>query len=230
MCLICKCNIQCKQTRPCRFSLWCFPVLQWCVSAIFVASTKCVEVGKCFCYLSLQLLQMCKSQVFLIYVCPHFFLKYFLIDWDFSVLYCLFCQWNNKKLWNAFFCSHTHTYTHTQKTHYNVSFHSRTLFPVRNWKRVQFRTLVQVKKSDPWSSNQQLHHQEPVSLRTHLLMDRFSVSVHRNTLEPVWCPSNLWNINVDHRRVTSSQTRWMQKQNSFYNFKQNNESLQQSKR
>lgn len=40
------------------------------------------------------------------------------------------------------------------------------------------QTLLQIKKCD-LCSNQQLHHQEPVSQRTHLLMDWFSVSPHR---------------------------------------------------
>lgn len=42
--------------------------------------------------------------------------------------------------------------------------------------RFEFLTLVQIKKCDLHGSNQQLHHQEPVSQRTHLLMDWFSVS------------------------------------------------------
>lgn len=40
------------------------------------------------------------------------------------------------------------------------------------------QTLSLIKKCD-LCSNQQLHHQEPVSQRTHLLMDWFSVSPHR---------------------------------------------------
>lgn len=77
-----------------------------------------------------------------------------------------------------------------------------------------FQTVLQIKKCD-LCSNQQLHHEEPETQRTNLLMDWFSVSPHRKhwsqcgarlILEIYMCPTGYIKDLLNEGPVASVQT------------------------